>query len=178
MENRTHMNHTISVTSEWTFEVEGPEFDASRYKMTFQSLQAAKEEIQKRVSDSNRLAAANIKIDLSLLDEQANIVTVTKINRSDGDLVGVKGTYVYPNTQFVRNLLVQVKRHKEEARKIEETLRPLKINVGRGYGRIKAEDYINTVKYLQRDYNEALAKAKALADPTPPVLAIVNERSE
>lgn len=172
---KKYMNHTISLTSDWTFEVEGPEFDASRYKMTFQSVQAAEDEISKRVADANKLAAQNVKIDLRLLGEDGTAVVVTRINRTDGDLVGVKGRYVYPHTQFVRNLLLKALQLKQELRAVDDQLTTVRISVGRGYGRIKAEDYLGTVKSLQRDYDAALEKAKALAEPTPPVLSVVSE---
>lgn len=164
--------HTITLEPNWKFSVKGPEFDASRYEMTFQSLEAATSEISKRVEAAKKLAAQNVKLDITVLDETGQKQNITKINRTNGE-VGVSGRYMYPNVPWVQAALVQLTQLKAQTKQLDALLSDLKIQTNWSYGRIAADEYVEKVNRLIKDYDTKKAEAEKLHPTNTPTLSVV-----
>ncbi len=60
---KPYSGHQIHLNvNSWEFTVTGPEFDNSEHQIVFHSFQAARNEIYKRVVDSQKIAAQNVKL--------------------------------------------------------------------------------------------------------------------
>lgn len=162
---KPYRNHKIILKDNWEFAVEGPEFDDSKYKIRFASYQAAREEIDKRVKDTEMLAAKNVKLDVKVSNAHGNIVLVTRINRQSGDLAGVTTKYVYPPVLWIRESLFRLDKLTSEAEQIRRSLKEFEISSSRGYGRIDADEYARIVMNFQRELDEATKKAKERERP-------------
>lgn len=162
--------HVITVDPRtWTFTASGPEFEgtASAYTMTFSSFEAAKAEINKRVDESARIRAKNITLEARVLDERGERVTITRINRANGEVIGLSTRRFYPDVRWIFNALADLKRLRSEVVVIEKNLKDVQLDRSRTYGRIDAEDYGRKIDALQKEIEEKTAKANAMAEPTP-----------
>lgn len=154
---RTYMRHTVELQPDWTFKAIGPEFDETRYAITFKSFTDACTEIEKRVSDSNKIAASKIQLDILALDDTGNLVKITKINRREGDIE----CDIYPNVQRVRHALAERNRLVAALKEQNDFLNTVKVKKSRCYRRIEVESYPFHVKELIDAFEKATALAKS-----------------
>lgn len=161
---KTHRHHTITLEQDWQFSVSGPEFDESKYSVRFKSYEAAIAEINKRVEDSERLAAKNVKLDARVSDKNGNIVSITRINRQNGELHGVNAD-VYPAVLWVREALREYSELQKRMLELRQRLVKLEISKSRGYGRIDADDYARVVTQFQRELEEKQQLAREMEKP-------------
>lgn len=173
---RTFMGHTVTLTANWKFTVKGPEFDAARYEVAFQSYEAAVEEIKKRVDTTAKIKAQNIHIDVQVVDAKGAVHKLDRINRTTGDVVGPQGRYVYPNHPWVTTQLTKKTQLEEQLREVTKLLEEIAITTHRSYGRIAAEDYVGSVHTFQKEYDKAAEKVGQLATD-PPTLVLVKGQS-
>ena len=167
--SRQFRGHTITLNpASWTFTVTGPEFDED-FKLgrtiTFSSFSDAQTEISRRVSETEKLQARNLKFEWPVLDQHGNLHTITRIDRRSGDLPNIDGRYVYPYAKWVEQAL---KRHRDlltEAEDIRKSLANLQISTARSYSRIEADDYFRKVEALKKEIAEKIAAAQELAKP-------------
>lgn len=151
---REYHNHKIHLNEQnWEFTVTGPEFDNQEYCIAFDSYKAARVEIDKRVSDTTRLKARNIKLNLILLDEKGETVNVTRINRRTGE-IDCDTRYLYPNVPWVREALRRWELGRAEARQIEDSVRSLRIERSRSYSHIDTDHYERYIEDLHKSVAE------------------------
>jgi len=169
---KPYRGHQIRLQSDWTFRVTGPEFDESKYNITFSSLRTAREEIEKRVADAERIAAKNLTFSAVVYDELGNREEITRINRQSGNLAGatsagsIETKYVYPRVDWIVESLRRRRQIQKELDQIDTALRDVRISVSRAFsGRISADEYPNKILAFQRELNEATEKAKKLTTP-------------
>jgi hypothetical protein len=164
---KIYINHKIELNPRsWEFTVSGPEFDDLKYKMSFKSYQAAREEIEKRVSETNKMAAKNISFSLSVLDANGSNVVVSRINRTTSELSGLTTKQFYPNVSWVREALQKRKALASELKNIENALRPVEMINTLGWGgRIEADSYGRVVEKLNAEFTEKTKIANEAATP-------------
>ncbi len=159
---KPYLGHEITLQPNWTFSVIGPEFEETnkRYAIQFKSLEDARAEIDKRISDTQKLRLKNIKLDLKLLSDRGEIVEVTKIDRREGNISA--GSDLYPNVPWVSEALKRLNVLRNETNTIEDSLRKIKISHRRGYGRIDADDYPRKVEELILEAKTQTDKAREM----------------
>ena len=172
---RTFMGHTVSLAQNWKFTVKGPEFDAARYEVAFQSYEAAIEEVKKRVDTTQKIKAQNIHIDVQVVDAKGNLHKLDRINRNTGDLVGPDTRYVYPDHPWVIAQLQKKALLEGQLREVNDHLEQVAITTHRSYGKIAAEDYVGFINTFHKEYDKVAEKVGQLATPTPNLVLVNKE---
>jgi hypothetical protein len=164
---KSFLSHTIELnTNNWEFTVTGPEFSDDKYKITFASYKAARDEIQKRVDETNRVQAKNTSFQLVVLDANGDRRVIDRVNRATGEANGVVTSEFYPHVDWIRNSLQRKKLIQSELRDINDGLYPFHLNKSVGfYGRIAAERYVPIVEGLKKEFGEKTRLAEEKAKP-------------
>lgn len=165
---KEYMGHTITLTDNWKFTVEGPEFDktALRYKVTFESYEAACEEIKTRINDTSRVETLNLRLDVQVVDEKGSIIRLERINRSSGKVAGVDTRYVYPNFSWIRLAVTKLNTLRKEVEEIDKRLNVVRMDTHRSYSRISANGYAAAMSSFLKEYEEKVKKAEEASAPT------------
>jgi hypothetical protein len=172
--SRDFMGHTITLADDWRFTVTGPEFDKSRYDITFHSIADAKKEIESRVTDAAKVEAQNIRLDLHVYDDNGALLQVDRINRRTGNLNTVAGRECYPDVPWIGQALLRAKQARKAILEIEKAIEPFEIRVSRSYGKIEPEAYPNRVREFEAEHKRKREAALAIeAEPNKPGLSVV-----
>ena len=145
------------------------------YRASYDSLSAAKEAIDKHVSAKARITAKALDIKQVVIDKDGHRMTVHGINRNDGS-VRVSGYEkrdwrgqenkafsgaVYPDRQWVRDLLADKAAVTARLREIDNLLDPVEVDIGRGtYGRkVGIDEYEGRMTRMATDLEHAAQHA-------------------
>lgn len=153
----TFKDHKIEVTPEFQFRVTGPLYEG---KATFGSVDDARADINKRAVALAQQRKAEAAVALAVLDDAGERATVRGIHASQGILLGVASGFVYPDVQWLRDLLIRRAELGTEMKAIESKLHPYRINARRQYGRVRTEDYELEISKLTAELNGKTTKAK------------------
>lgn len=155
--------HTITFDPEtWTITVQGPEFDSSRYDATFRSLRDAQEEITKRVRDTNTLKSQNVRLSITALDHNGNMVQIDRINRSTGKTMGTDSNHIYPDVTWLREALRRRAQLRREIEQIGTLLAGFEVRTTRtSHSRIDVVNYHKVVEALRNEFDKATEKAQS-----------------
>lgn len=158
---REYRRHKIEFSlSDLKFHVTGPEFEKLKTEYCiFPSFDEARVRIDKEADDSLRMKAKNLQFDETVLTENGDEATITKINRNDGNINGIEGHFIYPNIPWVAAALKRKIALRAELNEIESRISDLNISISRSYGRISADEYLKKVEYLL----EAISKKREQA---------------
>ena len=165
---REYMGHTITLEPRnWEFTVSGPEFSDEKYTIQFKSYEAAKAEITKRHSETERLRMRDISLDVTILNDQGVPTRITRINRATGSLIGVKGRTVYPNVIWIRQALETRTKLLAEIDTLERSLgsREIYIQTNRYYSRIEVDRYAHYVDLFQKEVELKTKNAQEAQGP-------------
>lgn len=164
---KPYRNHEIHFEPNWEFRVTGPEFDESKYAIRFASYKAAREEIDKRVDDTERLRARNIKLYVCVLNDHGDPLTITSINRVSGEIREATSD-IYPNVSWIAVALKRKSELTNELRDINSGIERTKINFKRSlFGRIEAERYAHHIDELKKEIDEKTTLANEMQKPQP-----------
>lgn len=159
-EPREFMGHTITLNEQWCFNVSGPEFDDSRYKIAFNSYNDAIGEIDKRVTEAAKLAAQNVTLNIQVITEKGLLMDVNRINRTSGNINGVEGNKVYPYVPWIMTAVDQRNKARQLIRDIDAKLDKFGISTNRSYGRMDVNVYPASINRLNEEYTAKLEAAK------------------
>lgn len=170
MEARTttvkYRDHNITLTDEMLFVVNGPAFDIqSDYKLTFPSLQQAKEKIDnqiklKGIKEKRRLALPVIN------SHNGKEETVHGIHSRNGNLLGIteSGGYsapdVFPPVPWIVDLLEEQRRLQKRIGDIHKAIHPFRIGNYRGHKLSDPDKYGNALQELEEEYAKLSKEAK------------------
>jgi hypothetical protein len=156
---KVYAGHTITLDHNWFFEVSGPEFDQSKYSIKFKSLQDARDEIDKRKTDTSKIEAKKVSIHLIVLDEHGERCVIERINRTTSEVSGVTTDLFYPNVEWIREALSRRRKLQSEIATISDTLKKFQVSKSMGYGRIDTENYALRVEKLRNEFQEKTREA-------------------
>lgn len=93
--------------------------------------------------------------------------TVVGIHMGTSQLRGFaelsKAPAVYPALPWIVATLVEMEAARAALRRLDELLRPYKIDTSRAYGRVKADQYERLVEHLESEYMGKRARAEEAA---------------
>jgi len=164
-------SHLISLKSNWEFAVTGPEFDDAKYVISFKSLTDAKSEIDKRVSETQKLAAKNVSFSALVLDANGTPKRIEKIDRRTSEVLNIETRSFYPNIEWIKEALQRRTQLVSTIKTIDDALKDFQLSKTVGYGRIDAENYAQKVQSLKNDLKEKTAQAQQYKkiEPVPQV---------
>jgi hypothetical protein len=151
-------SHTISITENWKFSVSGPEFedDKKRGRETlFASFEDARNEIEKRVTDSAKIRAQGVTLSCPIITSDGKRLTITRIDRRTGEVPDISDSECYPDVPWVFDALHRRKMLYDEIETITSSLRAVRVSTGR----IGVEEYPVKVAALDSAVKKATAKA-------------------
>lgn len=163
---KPYFGHTIKFSAkDWNFSVSGPEFDGQKYKIAFESFTAAKEEIEKRVTETKKIEAKNVSFNLRVINANGEVQGLTRINRATGELAGLSTREFYPNVDWIREAIRRRERLMAETTELDKAIKPFECRREVSYGRIDAESYARKVEQLKAAFAEKTRLALEAAKP-------------
>lgn len=162
----TFNGHTIALSHDHKFYVEGPLVDKQRYDSWDQATAA----IAKAEKVAAELKKRNFKLPVQLHD--GRLVHVKGINGTTGqclfvEKVALDDNYphtrstveIFPVSDAIGTLLARREQLKKELKELNHRLDPLSIKISRRYGRISTDAMIEELNKLEAEHKEKTEKA-------------------